>query len=225
MNMQTTFKTLVWNFPHFFFDGFPWWHLPSSYLWLSFTKVWNGFDFDPKSSTKWPQRWPPNKFVKKTGDLSSMGKKKGRMICLFAAVLRVIVIICECVAAVRVAGWPMPSDLYCLHQWEAQLHCLHCSRPMFPLCPPPPLQHQAAHTRHRSRPLSSLLPDASTPHPMQVFTILRKKLTDQFWMSKMVMAAYRQASVQNQQSRTFNWCSNSVYFSRPNTQMESTEQY
>ena len=49
--------------------------------------------------------------MKKTGDLSSMAKKKGRMICLFAAVLRVIVIICECVAAVRVAGWPMPSDL------------------------------------------------------------------------------------------------------------------
>ena len=66
------------------------------------------------------------------------------------------------------------------------------SRPMFPLCvSTSTTPAQAAHTSHRSRPL----PSASTPHPMQVLTILRRqtssKLSDQFWMSWIVMVAYK----------------------------------
>ena len=41
------------------------------------------------------------------------------------------------------------------------------SRPMFPLCvSTSTTPTQAAHTSHRSRPLPSLLPSASTPHPI-----------------------------------------------------------
>ena len=87
--------------------------------------------------------------MEKTGDLPSMAKEEGRQ-CLSMHDLpgcdRVesdCYYLCACVSGVRVAVWPMPSDLYCLDQWEAQLHCLHCLGQCFHcVSPPPPLTHK-----------------------------------------------------------------------------------